>query len=294
MPSRPPVIMITPAHNEADHIGALVASVAAQTLQPEVWFVVDDASTDTTTETARTAAAACGIDQFVLVRREREDGRSFGAKARAVAAGWDVAREHPGDIVAIVDADVVLPDDYLETVAARFAADPTLGVTGGVYAHPVGSRVLLEVPPIHHVPGPTQTFRREVWEAIGGYRTLPNGGIDTAANIDARRAGWSTRCIPELVVQHSRRMGTGGGVRPVVAEFRKGRQDHDLANHPLFELGKLARRTVKPPYVVGALARLMGYGWAGLRRQRPVSDAFAAFVRAEQSARIRGYVTGGR
>lgn len=301
MSTAPSFVAITPAHNEADRIGALVRSMAEQTLLPTKWVVVDDASEDDTAATVEAIAAEVGLDIVSVVRRSRSAGRSFSSKADAVNHGWatlqrDSAQQDLAepDYIACIDADVVLPDNYFAVVAEAFAADPLLGVTGGVYMHPVGDQMVVDRPPAHHVPGPTQAFRRQAWNEIGGYWRLPHGGVDTAANVAARMSGWSTRCLPDMVVDHSRRMGTGGGRHPVVAEFHKGLQDHDLGAHPLFEVGKVARRLVQPPYVIGALSRFAGYVRAALKRNRPVGNDFVAFAQREQLDRIRRRLPGGK
>lgn len=291
---RSPVAVVTPAHDEADRVPALVASMLAQSAPPVRWVIVDDRSTDDTASVAE--AATAGLDfvevlRIVEDRRDGEgDGRSFGAKARAFAAGVDRLRaDDPGHrFVACVDADVRLPATYLEEVVARFDAEPRLGVAGGRYRHEVRGRRVVQPAPPEHVPGPSQVFRREVFDAIGGYWQLPYGGIDAAANVAARVRGWRTRSWDDLVVEHDRRMGTGGGRRPLVAEFYKGRQDRDLGLLPLFEVGKVLRRTRRDPPVVGALARLAGYVVEALTPGGPSVDAsYLAHTRAEQRSRMR-------
>src|SRR4051812_46414232 len=54
---QPRVLVISPVHNEAEHIEEVARSVAAQTRPPELWLVVDDASTDATPEKLRALAA---------------------------------------------------------------------------------------------------------------------------------------------------------------------------------------------------------------------------------------------
>jgi glycosyltransferase involved in cell wall biosynthesis len=45
---RPRVLIVSPVHNEADHIERVLRSVAAQTRRPDRWIVVDDGSSDET------------------------------------------------------------------------------------------------------------------------------------------------------------------------------------------------------------------------------------------------------
>lgn len=282
----PRIAVITPAHNEANRIAGLAASVRAQTVTPLRWVIVDDGSTDETADVVR--AEAGDLPWVRVIQRTTDSTRSFSSKAHAVAAGQEALEDLDIDYVACLDADIRIEPTYFADVIARFEADPNLGVTGGVYAHPVGDRVVVDRPPAHHVPGPSQVFRAEVFKDIGGYWPLPHGGVDTAANIAARMRGWTTRSWPDLLVIHDRRMGTGGGRHPIVAEFHKGQQDFDLGAGPLFELGKLAGRLFWPPFLIGSLARLAGFLSAAVRPGGPtVGPDVVRFVRAEQRQRIR-------
>jgi glycosyltransferase involved in cell wall biosynthesis len=287
----PRIAVITPAHNEAERIAGLVASVRGQTVTPVRWVVVDDGSTDDTAEVVRTASG--DLPWVDVIRRSADHTRSFSSKAHAVAAGRDALQDLDFDYLACLDADIRLEPTYFAEVIERFLADPALGVTGGVYAHPVGDRVVVDRPPEHHVPGPSQVFRARVFDDIGGYWPLRHGGVDTAANVAARMRGWTTRSWPDLLVTHDRRMGTGGGRHPVVAEFHKGMQDHDLGADPVFELGKLAGRLFRSPVLIGSLARLAGYVRDALRRGGPtVGREFVRFARGEQRHRMRSAVAG--
>ena len=286
----PRIAVITPAHNEAERIAGLVASVRSQTLTPVRWVVVDDGSTDGTAGIVR--AAATDLPWVEVVRRSVDSTRSFSSKAHAVAAGREALGDLEFDYLACLDADIRLEPTYLSEIARRLGADPRLGVTGGVYAHPVGDHLVVDRPPEHHVPDPSQVFRADVFDDIGGYWPLPHGGVDTAANVAARMRGWTTRSWADLLVTHDRRMGTGGGRHPVVAEYHKGMQDHDLGADPLFELGKLVGRLLRPPRVLGSLARLAGYVRDALRPGGPtVGCEFVRFARAEQRRRMRTAVT---
>ena len=254
----PRIAVITPAHNEAERIAGLVTSVRAQTVTPVRWVVVDDGSTDDTAEVVRAAAGDLPWvevdppirrpDPVVLVEGARRGRGPRGAAGSRLRLPGLPRRRHPGS------SRPTSPRS-----SSGSGPIPTLGVTGGVYAHPVGDRVVVDRPPEHHVPGPSQVFRAEVFDDIGGYWPLPHGGVDTAANVAARMRGWTTRSWSDLLVTHDRRMGTGGGRHPIVAEYHKGMQDHDLGADPLFELGKLAGRLFRSPVLVGSLARFAGF-----------------------------------
>ncbi len=276
---------VTPAFNEAERLPALCKSIGRQTLLPVRWVIVDDGSTDGTRE--RAIEATESFDFVTVVSREQHTDRSFASKVGAFSYGVSQLQGVSYDYLACFDADVMLPERYIEEIVRGLDLDPELGVTGGLYRHPIGSKLVVDRPPMNQVPGPAQVFRRATYEDIGGYHGMPHGGEDALANAAARMHGWTTRCRPDLIVDHNRRMGTGGDLHPIRAEYGKGRQDYDMGAHPLFEIGKLLKRTTWRPYAVGALARALGYlrGLAG--RSRTAPDDVVRFWREEQLGRIR-------
>jgi glycosyltransferase involved in cell wall biosynthesis len=278
------IAVITPAYNEREHIDALVETILAQSLRPNRWVIVDDGSTDDTE--ARVKKRTAGIDWVEVCSSSSTNHRSFASKAAAVNRGAQRLSTLDFELLACVDADVVLPANYFAELASRFAFDPSLGVAGGTYQHPVGHRLAVDRPPSHHVPGPAQVFRREVFEQIGGYWPLRHGGIDTAANVAARMRGWTTRSFADLRFDHRRRMGTAGR-GPVAAEYRQGMQDRDLGVLTIWALLRSLQRLARRPYIAGGAARWAGFVVASARRQpRLVDPDFVTFLRAEQRRRL--------
>jgi hypothetical protein len=135
---------------------------------------------------------------------------------------------------------------------------------------------------IEHVSGACQLFRRDCFEAIGGYVPVRGGGVDHIAVITARMKGWKTRTFTERVCLHHRELGSAK-YRPLVARFKAGMQDYALGSHPLWQLCRSAYQMTQPP--------LTGYLWAMIRREvRPVSSDFVRFRRREQMRRLGAFM----
>ncbi|WP_454048671.1 glycosyltransferase family A protein [Cellulomonas sp. Marseille-Q8402] len=116
MPDRPlRISLVVPALDEADRLPRCLASVAAQTRQPDEVLVVDNGSTDATAHLAAAAGA----------RVVHEPVRGIWP---AAATGYDAAT---GDVIARVDADSVLPPDWLERVERLLAGDPSCDAVTG-------------------------------------------------------------------------------------------------------------------------------------------------------------------
>lgn len=280
-------VLVTPAHNEADHLDALFRSILALDRRPDHWVVCDDGSADDTGPRAIELAEGTGF--ITVLHRPRRHDRQINSKADVVAEAYTEAIRHcpDADFVVSLDADVELPADTFTFLLDRFEEDPELGLAGGIYRYDdTETGEAGRVRP-HHVPGPLQMFRREVFDAIGGYQALPDGGLDVVAGARARMLGWRTTAFPELVYQHNRRMGTGGGRRLLVAAFHGGVRDRSLGAGLPFMLVKTVRRIDDRPFVLSALARLAGFLHSAITR-RPIAldPELLAFIRAEQRQRV--------
>jgi poly-beta-1,6-N-acetyl-D-glucosamine synthase len=274
-------IAVTCAHNEERYLPTLAASMAAQSVAPRLWVVVDDGSTDGTG--ALLDRLAGELSFLRVVRRPPGTGPSFASKVRAFEAGWEVARAEWPEVVACVDADVVLPADYVQAVEAAFRSNPRLGVTGARYAELVRGRRCVDDGPPAEIPGCAQAFRAEALAAIGGYQRLPFGGEDTLAGVDARALGWETEVVAGLVVEHLRNRDGLPLAARLAAARRSGRCDHDVGSPWWYALAKALRRLGEPPLLLGGLARLGGYAHAAATRApRHASARSVAALRAEQ------------
>ena len=108
--------VLIPCRNGERIVGDAVRSALAQTEPPIEVLVVDDASTDRTSETARCAGA----------RVLRTETRRNAGGARNI--GIETAR---GDVFAFLDADVVAPPDWLARVRAALESDLGIVAVGG-------------------------------------------------------------------------------------------------------------------------------------------------------------------
>lgn len=135
------------------------------------------------------------------------------------------------------------------------------------------------------VAGAVQMFRREVFEAIGGYTPLEYGGSDGLAGLMAEMEGWEVRSLPDLRVLHHRPSSTADG--RLRGAFRRGLMDGAFGYHPVFTVLKYARRLTFSPPVVGSLFSLAGYACYRLKGSKPVIPVEAVnYLREVQLERI--------
>jgi len=277
-------VLVTPARNEEANIGRLIQSVVSQTIRPKKWVVVSDGSVDRTDEIV--SGYAKEHDFLQLHRAAEHAGQDFGSKAKAFRAGYDQLKGVEFGFVGNLDADVSFGPDYFERLLEKFEANPGLGLAGGLIHERVGEKFEAQHLSPGSVAGAVQLFRRECFEAIGGYIPMRGGGIDAAAEIMSRMHGWTVQTFTELPVQHHRRVFTGKG-NMFSSRFQQGVTNYLLGYHPQFHLLSCLSRVWGRPYFLGSAMGILGYAWAWLRGdKRLVPNEVVSFLRAEQKARM--------
>jgi biofilm PGA synthesis N-glycosyltransferase PgaC len=280
----PSYVLITPARNEADYIELTLKSVVSQTVRPLKWIIVSDGSTDATDDIVRQYVANNAWIELVQMPERRE--RNFAGKAIAVSAGQKKLGELQYDVIGNLDADVSFDPEYFAFLMERFAENPRLGV-GGTAFREGNLSYNYDFVGIEHVSGMCQMFRRECFEAIGGYSAVRSGGIDLIAVLSARAKGWETRTFLEKSFLHHR--SQGGALHTGLRErLHMGRKDYLLGNHPVWEIFRSVYQMAHKPYFIGGLLVLASYFWNSLRGvDRTIPKELMVIRRNDQLKRLK-------
>ena len=202
-PADTSLCVVIPAYNEADNIGPCLSSVLASDPPCRDWqvLVVDDDSTDLTTETAmRTATEsnAAGLPFELLRAGPRPAGERWVGKNWACTRAMEQVRSH---WVLFIDADVRLQPSALRRALAQaireeadlFSLAPRLGcgclaewMVQPIMASLLGLGFPIEATndpdsEVAFAAGPFMLFRRSSYEAIGGHRALASEVVEDLA-----------------------------------------------------------------------------------------------------------------
>jgi poly-beta-1,6-N-acetyl-D-glucosamine synthase len=282
----PTYVLITPARNEARYIDLTLRSMVAQQYLPLKWVIVSDGSTDGTDDIVRKYAA--DNPWIELLRMPERAERHFAGKVHAFNTGYARAKELNPDVIGNLDADVSIEPDHFLYLLTNFAENPGLGVGGSPFKE--GSlQYDYRFSNVENVWGGCQLFRRECYEAIGGYKPVKGGGIDHIAVVSARMNSWKTRTFTDKVCIHHRTMNTAqqGALK---AKFKLGAKDYSFGNHPVWEVFRTFYQTRNSPFILGGLALGAGYFWSMARRAEiSVSEDLVAFTRREQMQRLKKF-----
>jgi hypothetical protein len=208
MPQATSVSFIVIAYNEAANIARTLAAITElEGLGDHEVVVVDDGSRDGTAEIV--ANIAKNNPRIQLVELKENRGRGY-ARSMGIAA----AR---GGLIAMVDADILLPSNWLACTQAAMGDHDAVGgiaVPDGDVQY-IYTRFGL-VPRVVHgtttVPGSNGLFRREVFD-VAPIDPALREGEDSALNHAMDRHGLSFLTVPGLLVQHKENKTFGTSLR---------------------------------------------------------------------------------
>jgi hypothetical protein len=284
----PSILIVSPVRNEAAHIERVVRAVAAQELPPARWIVVDDNSDDATPEILRRLEPE--VPFMTLVERGADraaerDGLARALEAQAFNAALATVDRHEYTHVMKLDGDIELAPGYLRELMERFAADPSLGLAGGVLDEPGPTGMRRVVIPSTHVHGALKCYTLACFEAIGGIQERL--GWDTIDETYARMRGFGARSFDDLVSIHHRPLASADG--RLRGHARHGECAY-IAHYPLaWVLLRGVKVGGRRPLVLSGLAFVGGYARAALRGAERVPDAeYRSFTRRELRRRALG------
>ncbi len=197
-----PVSVISTVYNEADAIERLLASIESQTVRPDEVVIVDGGSRDGTVSILEQHARSGALPLLVLV----QPGCNISEGRNAAIA------EAHGDIIAVTDAGVRLEPDWLQRLVAPFSSTTPPDVVSGFFRsdpETAFERALgaVTLPLVEEIDGAgfepssrSVAFRRQAWEAVGGYPEWLDYCEDLVFDFGLRDAGYRFEYEPRALV----------------------------------------------------------------------------------------------
>ena len=196
--------LVIPAHNEEEFIALTLESLVSQTLLPKKVVIVNDNSTDKTAEIVQAFAKE---NPFIsLVEKKSSAIHLPGSKViQAFQTGFETLDDNY-DVIVKLDADLIFPTNYFETITKHFQSDERIGMVGGFcYIEKNGEWVLENLTDKDHIRGALKAYRKETFKQIGGLR--PQMGWDTVDELLCKFYNWKVVTDASLKVKHLKPTG---------------------------------------------------------------------------------------
>jgi glycosyltransferase involved in cell wall biosynthesis len=268
--------IVIPAHNEEAFIALTLDSLISQTVLPKKVVVVNDNSTD---KTAEIVTAYAKQNPFItLVNKTSEAIHLPGSKViQAFHKGFETLDENY-DVIVKLDADLILPNNYFETIINIFKNDAKIGMAGGfAYIEKNGEWILENLTDKDHIRGAFKAYRKECFEQIGNLK--PAMGWDTVDELLSKFYGWKVVTDASLIVKHLKPTGANYNK---TARYKQGEAFYTLGYGFLITSiasAKLAMMKKKPLLFIDYIK---GY-WKAKAAKTPL------LVTTEQAKFIRKY-----
>ncbi len=196
--------IVIPAHNEEAFIALTLDSLISQTVLPKKVVIVNDNSTD---KTAEIVTAYAKENPFIsLVNKTSSAIHLPGSKViQAFHKGFETLDEEY-DVIVKLDADLILPNNYFETILNIFEKDATIGMAGGfAYIEKNGEWILENLTDKDHIRGAFKAYRKACFQQIGNLK--PAMGWDTVDELLSKFYGWKVVTDNSLIVKHLKPTG---------------------------------------------------------------------------------------
>lgn len=276
-------VIITPVKNEERFITKTIESVLSQTVQPQLWLIVDDGSTDGTRAIIEKYLANNSFIKLLCRKSPPIRDAGYGG-IRAFNYGIQAISPQSYDYIVNLDGDVSFEPTYFERLFEKFNSMPNLGIAGGrCWSYHFG-RLAPERMPDSHVSGATKIYRRECYLDIQPIRELP--AWDTIDELIAQRLGWVTLSFNDIKLIHLKPMTLGAG-NSLKGRYIQGKVSYRIG-YPLdFMIFRSIKMMAESPYLIGGILLVLGFLVALLSNDKVLLEKdLVKYFKRKQRARI--------
>lgn len=266
--------IVIPAHNEQEFIGLTLQSLISQTVLPKKIVVVNDNSTDKTEEIVLDYAKE--NPYISLVNKTSSAIHLPGSKViQAFHKGFETLDEDY-DIIVKLDGDLILPNNYFETILNIFKKDPKVGMAGGfAYIEKNGEWILENLTDKDHIRGAFKAYRKECFLQIGNLK--PAMGWDTVDELLSKFYNWKVVTDNSLIVKHLKPTGANYSK---TARYKQGEAFYTLGYGFLITTVSSAKLALMKKKPLLFFDYIKGF-WKAKKAKTPllVTEAQAKFIR---------------
>ena len=236
----------------------LLESIINQTLRPNLWLIINDNSTDNSPEILRELEKENSWIRVVTSKGTKRD-LSF-HYAKVVNDGFSLILQKSSiekisfEYMGLIDADMILENNFFEKIIDRFEKNPSLGIASGNAVYYNGDKLIAEEGRENLPIGGLRVWKKECFIETGGFPI--SYSADSVSNVLAILRGWDTKKFNDIVGIQTRRTSSAEGLWK--GYRTKGESDYYRDYHPLYVIFKFIKYSLTSPSYIG-IAYLGGY-----------------------------------
>jgi poly-beta-1,6-N-acetyl-D-glucosamine synthase len=274
-------VLISPCRDEALYMRQTLDSVVAQSIRPTKWIIVDDGSTDLSSQIL--ADYATRYDWIQVVTRRDRGKRSVGPGViEAFYAGYESINPDEYEFLCKLDLDLRLAPRYFEMLIERMTENPRIATCSGKAYIETNGNLISEKHGDETSLGMTKFYRTSCFKAIGGFvHEVMWDGIDCHR---CRMLGWIACSWDEPGLRFVHLRPEGSSQKNIyTGRMRHGYGQYFMGTGLLYMVASTIYRMNEKPYVLGGLATLLGWIKSALQGKSRYEDlAFRKFLRQYQ------------
>jgi len=273
-------LIITPAFNEDKFLLETINSIVNQDLLPHEWIIVDDNSNDDTSNIIQKAANKYNWIKYIR-NNEKADIGPGKAVMEAFYHGFNNKKIEDFDIVMKLDADIILPKNYILEVSNRLSGNINIGICGGICLTNGSEESITNS---DHIRGAIKSYRKKCFLEIGGLLKIM--GWDTIDEHKARFLNWEVVVFSDLKVHHQRKTNANFGY--LNAGYKNGRMLYSIRMDFFLMLTNVFKWSLRFPYFLSGFSLLFGYLKAVIFFEKKiVSKELGVFIREYRYKKIK-------
>ncbi|MDG2172262.1 MAG: glycosyltransferase family 2 protein [Flavobacteriaceae bacterium] len=266
--------IIIPVFNEEKYLERCLDSIIKQTLLPTKLLLVNDNSSDNSETILKKYSKEFLWIKYINIKSNQ--AHIPGEKVITTFYKGLETIDSNYDIICKFDSDIILPENYLESIINIFNSDPKVGIAGGnLYIKKKNKWVYEKISSKDHVRGPIKSYRKKCFEDIQGLRK--SIGWDTADVLIAQYHDWKIKTDKSLAVKHLKPTGANYSYN---SKFLQGEALYKMRFGLVLSIISVLKTSINTGRFLMVFFAFFGYTRAFIkRRERIVTKEQGQFIR---------------
>lgn len=277
-------LVITPFFNEEKYLETYIRSVIDQINLPDKLILVDDNSTDQSTQIAKKYSEK--YDWIDLVQKKSTPVKIQGSKViQAFNYGLRNIDIENFDFISKIDSDLKLPKNYFSKTLSAFDEDDSIGIAGGRIMEYRNDKWEVIRQSDYHIRGALKSYKKDCFKEID--RLMPVLGWDGLDEMKAFKNGWHTKIV-DVNVKHYR--PANNDYNSLKINYKYGRANYKNGGNLILATVRFLVRTVNKPFILGGVSYYLGYLIAYfLREKKNVDSDLSKFINKFHLQRLKRF-----